>query len=94
MKVSELTLNVVKNYLKVDNNDDDTLLTAILSAANQYAASYTGLSDEDMEDYEDIPLAVLTLCADMYELRQYTVNGVSINPTVQQILGSHSVNLL
>lgn len=94
MKVSDLTVDIVKNYLRVDGNEDDTLITAIMSAAVQYATSYTGLTTEGLDDYDDIPLAILTLCADMYDLRQYTVSGVQINPTVQQILGSHSCNLL
>ncbi|MBR3631963.1 MAG: head-tail connector protein [Elusimicrobiaceae bacterium] len=94
MRVSELTIDIVKNYLRVDGDDDNVLLTAILGAAVQYCISYTGLEPNQLNDYDDIPLAVLALCADMYDLRQFTVTGVQINPTVLQILGSHSSNLL
>ena len=94
MKVSDLTIDIVKNYLRVDGNEDDVLITAILNAAKQYAASYTGLDSEEINQYDDIPLAILTLCADMYDLRQFTVPSVQTNPTVLQILGSHSRNLL
>lgn len=94
MKVSNLTIDIVKNYLRVDGDEDNILLTAILGAAVQYSISYTGLEPEQLDDYDDIPLAILALCADMYDLRQFTVTGVQINPTVSQILGSHSTNLL
>lgn len=94
MKISEVTIDVVKKYLRIDINEDDELLEAILEAAKQYAASYTGLSKEELEEYADIPLAVLALCSDMYEVRQFTVNSTSLNPTAAQILGSHCRNLI
>ena len=39
-------------------------------------------------------LAVLALCADMYELRQATTTSLQVNPTTLQILSQHSVALL
>ena len=41
-----------------------------------------------------IILAVLAVAADMYEVRQVTLNGTQINPTTAQILGTYSTNLL
>ena len=92
MVVSDLTVAIMKNYLRIDASDttDDTLLGYILAAAVEYCKSYTGLTD----DYEDIPLAVLALCADMYELRQATTTSLQVNPTTLQILSQHSVALL
>ena len=52
------------------------------------------VTDEEMDTYEDIPLAVLALCADMYELRQATTTALQVNPTTLQILSQHSVALL
>lgn len=94
MKASELDLATVKSYLRVDNVEDDGLIIAILEAATQFATSYTGLTSEELDNYADVPLAILALCADMYELRQFTVQGTDLNPTAQQILASHSCNLL
>lgn len=94
MKASEIDLSTLKGYLRVDGDSDNELLLAILSAATQYAVSYTGLSSEQLDLYADIPLAILCLCADMYELRQFTVQTAGINPTAQQILSSHSCNLI
>jgi uncharacterized phage protein (predicted DNA packaging) len=94
MLVSELTVANLKNYLRVDTNIDDTLLAVILPAAKRFCAQYTGLTLEDLDDYEDMPLAVLAVAADMYEVRQVTLNGTQINPTTAQILGTYSTNLL
>ena len=94
MLVSELTVANLKNYLRVDTNIDDTLLAVILPAAKRFCAQYTGLTLEKLDDYEDMPLAVLAVAADMYEVRQITLNGTQINPTTAQILGTYSTNLL
>ena len=94
MLTSELTVDNLKNYLRVDTNIDDTLLAVILPAAKRFCAQYTGLTVEDLDDYEDMPLAVLAVAADMYEVRQVTLNGTQINPTTAQILGTYSTNLL
>jgi uncharacterized phage protein (predicted DNA packaging) len=94
MLVSELTVDNLKNYLRVDTDIDDTLLAVILPAAKRFCAQYTGLTLEDLDDYEDMPLAVLAVASDMYEVRQVTLNGTQINPTTAQILGTYSTNLL
>ena len=94
MLVSELTVDNLKNYLRVDTNIDDTLLAVIIPAAKRFCTQYTGLTLEDLDDHEDMPLAVLAVAADMYEVRQVTLNGTQINPTTAQILGTYSTNLL
>lgn len=94
MKISEVTVEIVKNYLRVDDDRDDLLINAILSASIKKAEAITGLTVEQLEEYEDIPLAVLALCADMYDVRQATLTGTQLNPTVYDILRSHCVNLL
>ena len=94
MTVSELTVADVKNYLRVDTNSDNSLIAAILSASKRFCAQYTGLELTGLDDYEDMPLAVLAVAADMYEVRQLTLNGTQLNPTTAQILGTYSTNLL
>lgn len=94
MKVSEITIEILKNYLRIDGSDDDVLLQHILSASIDYCLNYTGRTIEELEQYNDIPLAVLSLCSDLYENREYTTDRININPAIAQILGSHSNNLL
>lgn len=93
MKQSELTSETVKNYLRIDG--DDPLIDAILAAARQRARAHTGLSDNELDKYEDISLAILALCAELYDVRQTTIQGgAQLNPTTEQILNAYSVNLL
>lgn len=94
MKVSEITIDILKQYLRIDGNDDDVLVEAMLSASIDYAVSYTGLSVEELDVYSDVPIAIMAICADMYDSRTFTMNGIQLNPTATQILGSHCQNLL
>lgn len=95
MKVSEITVETVKQYSRIDGDADDTLISTIIFAAKEYVKSYTGLTSEDIDLLDDLPIAVLALAADMYDLRQSSVSGtVSANPAVKQILDSHSMNLV
>lgn len=94
MKASEIDVSFLKCYLRIDGNSEDVLLQSIVAAAHAYAQGYTGLSMSELEQYEDIPLAILALCADMYDVRQATVDQSAPNLTTKQILDSHSINLL
>ena len=94
MKVSDINTEILKNYLRIDGDDDNELLNHILQASIDFCKNYTGQDTEYLDQYNDIPLAVLCLCADMYENREYTTSNININPAIAQILGSHSNNLL
>ncbi len=98
MKVSELTLEVIQEYLRLDEVEEaeQGLLEAIKVAAVQYATSYTGLSDEELDEHEDIAIAVMALISDMYDNRVVSTTGKynGTNRIVESILAMHSVNLL
>lgn len=94
MKVSDITTDILKSYLRIDGDNDNELLEHIKNASIDYCLNYTGRTLEELEQYNDIPLAVLCLCADLYENRDYTTSNININPAIAQILGSHSNNLL
>lgn len=94
MIVSDIDIDFLKRYLRIDGDNDDALLKAILAAATQYAISYTGQTRESLDKYQDIPLAILALAADMYDIRQATVDVATPNITTKQILDYHSRNLL
>lgn len=89
MKLSEINLDFLKNYLRVDAETDDRLLMACLDASTALVKKQTGKTAEELEESADIPLAVLTICADMYELRQYTLSTAQINPFAQQIIAAN-----
>lgn len=94
MKTSELTLDVIKQYLRIDGNDDDILLNAFLSASIQYCTSYMGCTLEDLEKYDDVTIVILALISDSYEVRQFTTSTVTTNPITQGVLDLHCSNFL
>lgn len=94
LKVSELTLDTIKQYLRIDGNDDDIILNMLLDSAIQYCTSYMGCTKEDLEKYEDVTIVVLALISDGYEVRQFTTSTVTLNPTLQGVLDLHCGNFL
>lgn len=94
MKTSELTLDVIKQYLHIDGNYDDILLNAFLSASIQYCTSYMGCTLEDLEKYDDVTIVILALISDSYEVRQFTTSTVTTNPIMQGVLDLHCSNFL
>ncbi len=97
MKVSELTVEKVASFIRVDLVDsmEREVVAMAIQGAKAFCASYTGLTVEELDNYEDMPLAVLALCAEFYDLRQFTVaETANINPTTLQILSAYSKNLI
>lgn len=96
MKVSELTKEIVANYIRVEITTLTTpILDLVLPAAITYCATYTGLEPKDLDEYEDMALAALALCGEFYDNRTYTaVENAIVNPTTQSILDKYSMNLM
>lgn len=92
MKVSEITPEYVAEYLRADYEAEKQLFSDILAASKAYIKSYTGA--EDLDIYEDLSIAALIVCGDMYDNRQLTLQYEKVNPAVEQILALHSYNLL
>lgn len=81
------------------NSDEQRMCESVAIAAERFAGGMTGLScaREDGADEDanaDLRYAVLVLAAEMIDNRQMTAQYTSQNPTVMQILGMHSTNLL
>lgn len=94
MKVSELTLDIIKQYLRIDGNDDDILLNMFKDAAIKYCASYMGCDEWDLENYPDVTVVVLSLISDSYEVRQFTTSTITTNPIMLGVLDLHCGNFL
>lgn len=96
MKISEISIQTVKDYCGISDDDSDEIIKNILvPSAKSYIVSYTGLPAEDLDRYDDFAYAMLILVNDMYTSREYTINlGRQINPAVKTLLGLHSVNYL
>ena len=94
MRMSELTEQEVLAFLRIEEAEGDIDPSVLLSAAKSYVRGYTGLSDEELDQHEDITVALLVLCSDMYENRLVTVESGNVNRVVDSLLGMHCNNLV
>ena len=94
MKASELTPDDVVRFARMEDAGTDIDPAALLAAARSFVRGYTGLTDAEIDQYEDITLAVLVLCADLYENRLMSVDKANVNSTADAILSMYRVNLL
>ena len=96
MKISEITSDTVKDFLRLDEGEaDETLIAASMKAAENYILDETALEPEDLDDHEDLTIAYLVLVQDFYDNRAYeSEKSAAPNRTVEAILGHHRRNLL
>jgi hypothetical protein len=95
MKISEITVNNVVEYLRLEDGEyNEAEIENLLNVAKQFVKSYTGLTDEQIDEHEDFYIVIMILCQDMYDNRSYYVDKSNLNKVVETILGMYSVNLL
>ena len=98
MKVSEITIETLKTFLKLNSEEleeaEENELEMFLSGAIAYVKSYTGYTDSELDKYEEITLAVLVIVQDMYDDRSMLVDKDKINLVLKTTLGMHQNNLL
>lgn len=96
-KVSEITVEDVAKYIKLDDYEATEIQT-YLNIAKNYISNYTGIpiesDDESLDSYADFIIVVYILCQDMYDNRTMYVDNTNINKVVQTILDMHSRVLL
>lgn len=100
MKIKELTARDVAGYLRLpEGGYTETELKIIMDAALRYVTGYTGLpaeaadGGETVNDYDDLTIAWLVLCQDMYDRRTAEADTAAVNRTLDTILGLHGRNL-
>ena len=105
-KVSDITIQDVANYLKLDDYEENEIET-YLNIAKNYISNYTGIpetyeyedeeADEEVEtldSYTDFIIVVYILCQDMHDNRCMYVDKANVNKVVQTILDMHTRNFL
>lgn len=83
----------VKEYFRQDGDEDDKLIGAILEGAKDYIVKYTGQSLNQLEESEDLTIAVLVLVAEFYDNRTISVNervNFRINTMLESLIGRYS----
>ena len=98
MKVSEITVKNLADYLKLDyqslSEEEILELAAFLQASQSFISDYTGLTPTQIDAHETFVIAVYVLAQDMYDNRTLYIDKSNLNRVVETILGMHSVNLL
>lgn len=103
MKVSEITVNDIANYMRLSeiSEEDKKNIELFLKIAKNYVENYTGIPEksenieaETLDSYSDFVIVVYVLCQDMYDNRVMYVDSKNINKTVQTILDMHTRNNL
>lgn len=96
MKVSELTAKHVASFCRIDADAEDIYLidTLFLPAAKEYVRTNSSLSIEEMDKYDDIPVAICALCTHMYDNRSVEVTSDKVNEIVMNIIGKYDKNLI
>ncbi|MCM1023821.1 MAG: head-tail connector protein [Prevotella sp.] len=94
VRLSGVGLDDVKNYIRVTDHEDDKLIGDIISAARGYIFSYTGLTADEADEFPEAVIALMCLCADMYDVRTAAVGSEKENPIVRNILNMHRKNLV
>lgn len=97
-KVSEITIQDVADYIRLDDYEESEIET-YLNVAKNYISSYTGIpitneEGENLDDFPDFVIVVYVLCQDMHDNRTMYVDKSNVNKVVQTILDMHARNLL
>lgn len=95
-KISDITSGNLAEYLHLPDPDvnDYTTLNTMLDVAVAYMTSYTGRSEEELDELNDMVIVAFVLVQDMWDNRTMYVDGANVNKVVDTILGMHQVNLL
>lgn len=95
-KVSDITYSDIASYLRLSevSEDDQNYLTTLINISKEYISKYTGIANDDLDNYADFIIVVFVLCQSMYDVRSLYVDNSNLNNVVDTILGMHQTNLL
>ncbi len=89
-----LTLAETKLHLRVDHNDEDALIGALMATATAACADYLNMEAADLVVAVPAPIksAALLLVGDLYANREALVERpLSKNPTFERLLAPYRV---
>ena len=88
MKVSEITTEIVADYIKVPDNEN---LQMYIDTSIAFIKEYTNI--KNIDEYEEFSIVVLVLCQDMYDNRTLYVDKTNLNKVIATTLDMHRKNL-
>lgn len=95
-KLSEISVDSIADYLRIAEvtENDREFLATINGVAKDYIMQYTGIPEDELDNYNDLVIAAYVLIQDMYDTRTMYVESDNVNKVVDTILGMHQRNLL
>ena len=94
MKISDITIDLIKEHCGISGDDSNALIEVYKDAALAQICAYTGLTAAELDGLEDIAYAFLAIVGEMFSVREMTVEITDLNPMAKQILESHRRNFL
>lgn len=86
-----ITAAQVKEWCRIDNDDDDLTIALLIAAAQEAATSYTGLALHPDTCPASIKQAIAVRVADLYANREGQIVG---DAAFRSLLNPHRVSLL
>ena len=95
-KLSEISVDSIADYLRIAEvtEKDREFLATLNGVAKDYIMQYTGIPEDELDNYNDLVIAAYVLIQDMYDTRTMYVESDNVNKVVDTILGMHQRNLL
>lgn len=92
-KITELDLPFVKEYLKVDYDEEDTIIETLIISAVSYIETMLGFRiREKWESRDDIPdeltIAALLIIAHWFDNRQMQITGTTLSAEIKFALSA------
>ena len=82
----QVTLDISKNYLRVDSSDDDALIKSLITTAETLVKETSRMSDEELAPFSEIvEIAELFTIAYLYEHRE-EADHKNLTETVKYLL--------
>ncbi len=93
IKINEVTTDLLVNYCNT-YEEDKQLLEIFKDASIDYIKSYTGLTDEEINNKNDLTIALLVLVSGMFDNRSIESDKGKVNLILDGVLGLYSKNLV
>lgn len=86
-KLSQVDLALVKDYLQIDFDDDDTELMLMIQAAQNYIYKNLNADPEYLDEQPDLVIACLQIVSHFYENKSVVVlTNTKLDMMLQNIL--------
>lgn len=99
MRISKVKVSDIATFLRLDDyKEQESELKIYLESAKAYIKGYTNLTEEEMDEHEDLTTALFVIIADHFENRLYQQSGGTVksysNQLVDNILNLYRINQL